>query len=211
MSFFKYMAKEGKKALIYSFIIFLATLFLIPSLFLKLLTATLFIFFLYIYLILPTKNEFQKKGAIYSIVDGQVVDIKDMGNEKAVKIYSSLLDNSAIRSPFDGIIKDIKKRHGLFLKLSSKKSDKLNEKFSFVLKNEKTDLKISAISDKMGFFGFNIYKNDSLKVEFGEIIGYASNALFEIILPKNVELKVKVGDQVVGGINIIGYIKGEVE
>lgn len=209
--FSKYIAKEGKYPLFYSFLLFVITLFFIPSFFLKLLTFIIFIFFLYIYFTPLTKNELIEENAVYSLIDGQIVDIKETNDEKIVKIYKSLLDNSAIKSPFDSKVEKIDKIHGAFLKLSSLKSKKLNERMRFLLKSKKIDIKISAICDNKGIFGFDIYKNEGIDTKFGENIGYASNALFEITFPKNVELKVKVGDQVVGGISILGYVKEEVE
>lgn len=209
--FSKYIVKEGRKKVLISFLLMIFALFFISSYFLKLLFFLLFLFFLYIYFNNQTKNQFLEKNAIYAPIDGKVVEKIEKEDRKSVRIYSSLLENSVIKSPIDGKIEKVYTMHGAFLKLNSSKSGHLNERFEFILKNEKIDIKVSAITDNLGFFGFNIYKQPGLKTETFENIGFASNALFEITLPKNVELKADIGEQLASGISILGYIKEEVE
>ncbi|WP_281950412.1 phosphatidylserine decarboxylase [Nitrosophilus kaiyonis] len=207
----KYLYEKGIRAVFISALFLLFFIFVIPSYFFGLLSFVVFLFLTYIYFVPQMKNQFIKKDAIYSPVDGKVLEIDENNNEKTIKIYSSLLDNSFIKMPISGKIKDIKKRHGAYLCLKSPKSKHLNEIFEIFLENEKIDVKISSITDYLGFFGFEIFKQKGLDSVATENIGFASNALFEITLPKNVEIKVTPGDQVVSGINAIALLKEEVE
>ncbi len=207
--FSKNIVKEGQRPVIVSGLVALFAFIFIPSLFIKLLCLTLFIFFIFVYFNSQTKVEIFDKNAVFSPVDGEVIEKKEYKDKKILKIYKNFLNNSHIKAPIEGEITDISIKHGAFLNLTSQKSDKLNEKLSFNIRiDDKNEIKIDSITDKYGFFGFNLYKQKNQKCVIGENIGFASNAIFEITLPKYVELKVNIGDQVVGGINIIGYIKG---
>ncbi|WP_187647954.1 hypothetical protein [Nitrosophilus labii] len=206
--FFDYFAYEGRKKLVISVLIALIVVVFAKSWFLKAFFISVFLFFLYIYYIPKNRVELLEKDAIFSPVDGQVTDIFEKDGKRVIEIYKNLEHGSVIKSPMSGIVEDIYFRHGAFLDLTSRKSHNFNERFTFVIKDDKKMIKVVSLAGKLGFFGHSFYKPKNNRCDFSEILGFCTEALFNIELPEEAVLNVKKGENLVAGISVLAYLKG---
>ena len=150
---------------------------------------------------------------IISPADGEIIEIIEtkepfFTNKNMIKISIrlGLLDNHIQRSPIEGILKESKYLHGEFLALSSTKASELNEQNRTLFENNKMSVVTNQIA---GFITRRIvnFKNEghiSLSERYGMIM-FGSQV--DIYIPKNINLKVIVGEKVKAGESLIGIIK----
>ncbi len=206
--FFDNFAFEGRKKLTISALVALIGLVFAKSWFLNAFFVSLFLFLFYIYYIPKNRVELLEKEAIFSPVDGKVTDIYERDGKKVIEIYKKLEHGSGIKSPMSGIVEETYFRHGAFLDLTSGKSHNLNERFIFVIKDGKKRIKVSSLAGRWGFLGHSLYKSKNNRCDFSEILGFCTEALFTIELPKEAVLNVKRGENLVAGISVLANLKG---
>ena len=163
-------------------------------------------------------------GKIISIIDtskdeirikkGILGKIKTMTKDVAkeccvISIFMSPLDAHINRAPISGTIKSIKHTKGTFFKAYDLEKSFENEKNEIIIQNKKLKIKIKIVQIA-GFLArriiCNIKKNQ--KVNKGAKIGMiALGSLTTLIIPKGVELKIKLNDKVKAGSTIIANLK----
>ncbi|MDP3765796.1 MAG: phosphatidylserine decarboxylase [Nanoarchaeota archaeon] len=124
-----------------------------------------------------------------------------------ISIFMSPLDVHINRAPIDGTIKSIKHSKGKFFKAYDLEKSLENEKNEIVIENKKIKVKVIQIA---GFLARRIkcYVKKNQKVNKGDKIGMiALSSQTTLILPKGVDLKVKVNDKVKAGETIIAILK----
>ena len=133
---------------------------------------------------------------------------KDIADEcYAVSIFMSPLDVHINRAPIEGKITSIKHTNGKFFKAYDLEKSLENEKNEMVIENKNIKIKVIQIA---GFLARRIlcYKKTNGKVNKGEKIGMiALGSQATIIMPKKVNLAVKLNDKVKAGQSIIAEMK----
>ncbi len=152
-----------------------------------------------------SKNEVRiKKGLL-----GKIKTLtKDVANQcYVISIFMSPLDVHINRAPIRGIVKSIKYTKGKFFEAYNLEKSLNNEKNEILIQDKKLKVKIIQIA---GFLARRIRccikKNQ--KVNKGEKIGMiALGSQTTIIIPKGVDLKVKVNQHIKAGSTIIAYLR----
>ena len=124
-----------------------------------------------------------------------------------ISIFMSPLDVHINRAPIDGIVKSVKYTKGKFFKAYDIEKSFENEKNEVVIENKKMKIKVIQIA---GFLARRIkcYVKKNQKVNKGEKIGMISlGSQTALIIPKGVELKVKLNQHVKAGETVIADLK----
>lgn len=162
----------------------------------------------------PDRKPPNKKNAVLSPADGEIVIIKEVKEDNFIKndavqvsIFMSILNVHVNRIPIDGIVDYFKYVKGEYLVAFHEKADK---------RNERTEIGISSAYGRVfftqvaGFIARRIVSDlktgDAVKAgnRFG-MIKFGSRS--DVIVPKNWKLKVKTGDKVVAGETILFEIE----
>lgn len=151
---------------------------------------------------------------VISPADGVVVLIKEYDEtvymkEKGtqISIFLSPLDVHVNRNPISGKLEYLKYHPGKYLMAWNEHASELNERADFgVLHPSGTKFFFKQIT---GFLArrivYHIEEGDTLKA--GERFGMMKfGSRMDIIVPKNVAIKVKVGDRTVAGESILGEL-----
>ena len=133
---------------------------------------------------------------------------KNVANEcYVISIFMSPIDVHINRAPIDGIVKSVKHTKGKFFKAYDLEKSFENEKNEVVIENKRMKIKVIQIA---GFLARRIkcYVKKNQKVNKGEKIGMISlGSQTALIIPKGVELKVKLNQHVKAGTTIIADLK----
>ena len=162
----------------------------------------------------PERKILEGEGIVVSPADGKVVKIQDVkgdaiygGDAVCISIFLSIFNVHVNRSPYEGVVKKVVYNHGKFLAAFDDKASLLNEQNS-VLIESKNGKKI-LVKQIAGLIARRIVcwvkEGDSVErgLRYG-LIRFGSRV--DIFLPPDTELKVKVGDKIKGGIDIIGRL-----
>jgi len=162
----------------------------------------------------PHRNVTKDKDFIVSPADGKIMSVSELYEQdfigsKAIKvtIFLSLFNVHINRSPINGTVAYTQYRYGKFLPAFKSHVSEINERNTIGLEGDGIKVIVHQLT---GFIARRIVcwskKGDTLaKGERFGIIKFGSCT--ELIVPFNVDIKVKPGDKVKGGSTIIGVIK----
>lgn len=176
------------------------------------------------------KREIPKGSSIVAPADGKVISIlkinkknvnikkgilgkikilsKDVANEcYVISIFMSPLDVHINRAPIEGIVKSIKYSKGKFFKAYDLEKSLENEKNEIIIQNKKLKVKVIQIA---GFLARRIkcYVTKNQKVNKGQKIGMiALSSQTTLMLPRGVDLKVKINEHVKAGETVIADLR----
>jgi phosphatidylserine decarboxylase len=149
-------------------------------------------------------------GIIVAPADGRVTRVRiagrDNDTESLVSIFLSPLDVHVNRAPIAGTIEKIEYRSGKFLMATNERARDENEQNTLTIAGEGITVKCSQIA---GILARRIvcWKREGDRVECGERFGMIKfGSRTDVILPGTVEILVKKGMHVRGGVTIIGKI-----
>ena len=162
----------------------------------------------------PERTSPNGEDLVISPADGKVVLIKEIQQDvylnasaTQISIFLSPLDVHVNRNPISGKLEYLKYHPGKYLMAWGKNASQLNERADFgVLHASGTKLFFKQIT---GFLArrivYHIKEGDALKA--GERFGMMKfGSRMDIMVPKNVQIKVKVGDRTWAGESILGTI-----
>jgi phosphatidylserine decarboxylase len=159
--------------------------------------------------VIPSGN-----NVVVSPADGRVIVIKDIyeptylkQDVKQISIFLSVFNVHVNRSPTGGTIEAVKYNPGKFHVASVDKASLDNEQTAMVIANGKHKLLVKQIA---GLIARRIvcYAKPGDSIKTGERYGLIRfGSRVDIFLPKDTELKVKIGDRVKGGRDVIGVLK----
>ena len=133
---------------------------------------------------------------------------KDVAKEcYVISIFMSPLDVHINRAPIEGTVKSINYKKGSFFKAYDLEKSLGNEKNEIIIENKNIKVKVIQIA---GFLARRIkcYVKKNQKIHKGQKIGMiALSSQTNIILPKGVDLKIKVNDKVKAGESVISVLK----
>jgi phosphatidylserine decarboxylase len=213
---------QDSKSWIY-FFIFLSIIFLVLSLvlikfnilFLMLLFFSFIFFLIFLFLLLFFRDPNRKIGSgVVACADGKIRSITNLKDEIigdciCISTFMNLHNVHVNRSPFDGIVDNIKHISGIHLPAFKKESEK-NERVITIINTSIGYLKIVQIA---GTFARRIvpYISEGDKIKKGERIGIIRfGSRVDLYLPKNKinKLNIKVGDIVLAGEDSIAEVNG---
>ena len=154
------------------------------------------------------------KGVVVSPADGKVIVIKDIyeptylkQDVKQISIFLSVFNVHVNRAPVEGTVELVKYNPGKFHVASVDKASLDNEQTAMVIATGKDKVLVKQIA---GLIARRIvcYAKPGDAIKRGErygLIRFGSRT--DIFLPKDAEIKVKLGDRVKGARDIIGVLK----
>lgn len=162
----------------------------------------------------PRRKVSAGDNIVVSPADGKIVAIKDTFENdylrqpvKQISIFLSIFDVHVNRVPISGKIESVKYHPGKFHIAALEKASLENENSAMVISDGKTKILVKQIA---GIIARRIacYVKAGDKVKMGERYGLIYfGSRVDIFLPKNSEIKVKMGDKVKGLINIIALLR----
>ncbi len=143
---------------------------------------------------------------IVSAADGKVTRVEDREDGKFVSVFLSPVDVHINRAPIAGRVVKVEQFQGKKAPATSNEASQTNERNAMTIEGEKMTVVCTQI---VGILARRIVcwskAGDSLALgeKYG-LIKFGSRT--DLLMPKNVEIFVKVGDRVVGGETIIGRL-----
>lgn len=162
----------------------------------------------------PNRITTPNDSVIYSPADGRVMAIEDFYdeeylNEDAIKvtIFLSVFDVHVNRSPVSGEIKYQRYTCGRFVPAYKKSASFENERHAIGIQNENMKVLVIQVAGLLArrIVSWVTLGHDLKQGECYGMIKFGSST--ELVLPKNVEVLVKKGDKVVGGVSLIGRVR----
>lgn len=173
----------------------------------------IFTLFMAIFFRDPERNISEREGIFVSPADGKVILIKDVyekdylkDESKEISIFMSLLNVHVNRSPCDGKVSLIKHSPGKFLIAHKDASSIENENIVMVIEGKDGKIVVRQVA---GFLARRIVCRAKVGDELrrGERYGMIKfGSRLDVYLPKDVKIKVKVGDKVKAGETILGQM-----
>ena len=211
--------KEGFYLIILFFILVATDVIMLEVLFddssslksiLQIFSLIIFVFILWFFRN-PKRNIIKNPELILSPADGKVIAIKEVDeleyfNDKKIQIsiFLSPLDIHVNRYPVSGEILYSKYHKGEYLVAWHPKSSDKNERTTVVIKNKKFgEVMYRQIAGSVARRIVNYAKVNS-NVEQGDDSGFIKfGSRVDLFLSKDLNLKIKVGDKLKGGLSII--------
>ena len=211
--------KEGFNLIILFFILVATDVIMLEVLFddssslksiLQIFSLIIFVFILWFFRN-PKRNIIKNPELILSPADGKVIAIKEVDELEYFKdkkiqisIFLSPLDIHVNRYPVSGEILYSKYHKGKYLVAWHPKSSDKNERTTVVIKNKKFgEVMYRQIAGAVARRIVNYSKVNS-NVEQGDDSGFIKfGSRVDLFLSKDLNLKIKVGDKVKGGLSII--------
>jgi len=157
----------------------------------------------------PQRAVPSESGLVVSPADGKVTRIEKLAGDSAesptvVSIFLSPFDVHVNRAPIAGEVIDVTYTKGRFIAATSDNASLLNEQNALTIKGERLTVVCKQIA---GVLARRIvcWKRPGDRLELGERFGLIKfGSRTDLVLPLGVEVLVKVGERVSGGVTIIG-------
>jgi phosphatidylserine decarboxylase len=198
------MAKEG-----YPFVLIPAILALIFGFFGLWIVAGLFAglaAFMAFFFRDPYRETPEDEDIIVSAADGKVTRIDENEIGKVVSVFLSPFDVHINRSPIAGVIEKAEYIPGKKAPATSNEASFTNERNSLTIKGDKVTVVCTQIA---GILARRIvcWSKEGDTLARGEKFGLIKfSSRTDLLMPKNVEIVVKIGDRVVGGVTVIARV-----
>jgi len=154
------------------------------------------------------------KEVVVSPADGRVIVIKEIfeptylkQNVKQISIFLSVFNVHVNRSPIGGTVETVKYNPGKFHVASVDKASLDNEQTAMVIADGSNKILVKQIA---GLIARRIvcYAKPGDRIKTGERYGLIRfGSRVDIFLPKDADLKVKIGDSIKGARDIIAVLK----
>jgi phosphatidylserine decarboxylase len=162
----------------------------------------------------PERTVPQDAGAVVSPADGKVIVVKDIFEPtylkqevKQISIFLSVFNVHVNRFPISGTVETVKYNPGKFHVASVDKASLDNEQTAMVISDGKHKVLVKQIA---GLIARRIlcYAVPGDAIRTGERYGLIRfGSRVDIFLPRDADLKVKVGDRVTGARDILAVLK----
>ncbi|MET0648904.1 MAG: phosphatidylserine decarboxylase family protein [Pyrinomonadaceae bacterium] len=163
----------------------------------------------------PQRAVPSESGLVISPADGKVTRVEKLSGDEpdsptVVSIFLSPFDVHVNRAPIAGTVVDVTYTKGRFIAATSDNASLVNEQNALTIKGEKMTVVCKQIA---GVLARRIvcWKRPGDSLELGERFGLIKfGSRTDLVLPGGVEVLVRVGERVSGGVTIIGrYLDGE--
>lgn len=155
----------------------------------------------------PRRNIPGEADIIVSAADGKVTRVEDRENGKFVSVFLSPVDVHINRAPITGKVVKVELFQGKKAPATSNEASQTNERNAMTIEGEKMTVVCTQI---VGILARRIvcWRKAGDTVEIGEKYGLIKfGSRTDLLMPKNVEVAVKIGDRVIGGETIIGRLR----
>jgi phosphatidylserine decarboxylase len=159
----------------------------------------------------PRRRVPSEPGIIVAPADGRVTLVRcgepDANSDSLVSVFLSPLDVHVNRAPIAGRITEINYKPGKFLMATDERARDVNEQNTLTIAGEGITVKCAQIA---GILARRIvcWKRAGDRVECGERFGMIKfGSRTDLVLPCNVEVTVRKGMRVRGGVTVIGRIR----
>ncbi len=158
----------------------------------------------------PTRQVPQEPGVIVSPADGKVEDADWIetaaGSRVRVSIFLNVFDVHVNRVPVEGTVRRVEYREGAFLNALNAESAVHNEQTLITIDTGEYSVSFKQIA---GLLARRIICNlrEGDRVLRGQRMGLIKfGSRTDVLLPANVELRVKAGDRVKGGCSVLAVM-----
>ena len=154
----------------------------------------------------PQRNIPNEAGIIVSAADGRVTRVEDRDTGKFVSVFLSPVDVHINRAPIAGKVVKVDYIKGKKNPATSNQASLINERNSLWIEGEKMTVVCTQIA---GIVARRIvcWSKTGDNLELGEKFGLIKfSSRTDLLMPKEVEVMVKVGDRVVGGETVIAKL-----
>jgi phosphatidylserine decarboxylase len=154
----------------------------------------------------PHRQIPDEEGIIVSAADGRVTRIDENEFGKTVSVFLSPLDVHINRSPIAGTVTKVEYIRGRKAPATSDQASFTNERNSITIQNERLTVVCTQIA---GIVARRIvcWPKEGDQLELGERFGLIKfSSRTDLLLPHEVNIRVKVGEHVTGGETIIADV-----
>jgi phosphatidylserine decarboxylase len=155
----------------------------------------------------PRREIPERENLIVSPADGKVVKIatsQQRGAEQQISIFLNLFDVHVNRSPISGALEKLEYRRGRFKAAFADEASQVNEQNVLTIRGREITVTVRQIA---GLIARRVvcWKQQGSSMTRGETIGLIRfGSRVDVLLPKEVKLRVKLGDRVRGGSSVLG-------
>lgn len=174
----------------------------------------LLIIFMFYFFRDPEREIPEGEGLFVSPADGKIILIKDVfekehlkADVKEISIFMSPFNVHVNRAPCDGKIKNIQHNKGKFMAAYKDEASCKNENIEMTLKTKYGDILVRQVA---GYVARRAVcrANIGNSLRRGERYGMIKfSSRLDVYLPKDTEIKVKLGDRVKAGETVIGVVE----
>ena len=151
----------------------------------------------------PQRTVPTEANIVVSAADGKVTRVEDRKDGKFVSVFLSPVDVHINRAPIAGKVTRVELFQGKKAPATSNEASQTNERNAITIEGEKMTVVCTQI---VGILARRIVCRSKVGdyLQLGEKYGLIKfGSRTDLLMPKNVEIAVKVGDRVVGGETII--------
>jgi phosphatidylserine decarboxylase len=161
----------------------------------------------------PERAPLSEQDIIVAPADGRVTRVArvipdDPQSPQVVSIFLSVFDVHVNRAPIAGEITDVAYTKGRFMIATREEASVVNEQNALTIRGERMTVVCKQIA---GVLARRIvcWKRKGEQVNLGERFGLIKfSSRTDLVLPPEVEVNVRVGDRVRGGVSVIGRLRG---
>jgi phosphatidylserine decarboxylase len=201
------IAKEGWSYIVGATLLFVLFIFLDLG-FLQFFAFLAIIFFIFLFRNPERQHVYYEKNSVVSPVDGVTVSIEELKDDEyayKIKIDSSYLNVSLLRTPFNSSLKHVSKLNGARLSPLNSLSKSINENSELIFMDENSNTAKISHRVKQSFMGIKIEAIESQNLNQGSRYGVMVNGITTLYLPQSFRLNISVGSELVASETLIGY------
>ncbi|MBA2620391.1 MAG: phosphatidylserine decarboxylase [Acidobacteria bacterium] len=157
----------------------------------------------------PRRSVPVEANIVVSAADGKVTRVEERETGKFVSVFLSPVDVHINRAPIAGRVVKVEKFQGKKAPATSNEASQTNERNAVTIEGERMTVVCTQI---VGILARRIvcWRKPGDTVEIGEKYGLIKfGSRTDLLMPRAVEINVKVGDRVVGGETIIARLSDE--
>lgn len=154
----------------------------------------------------PRRTVPTEADIIVSAADGKVTRVEDREDGKFVSVFLSPVDVHINRAPIAGRVVKVELLKGKKAPATSNEASQSNERNQMTIEGEKMTVVCTQI---VGILARRIvcWSKPGDNLEIGEKYGLIKfGSRTDLLMPRNVEILVRLGDRVVGGETVIGRL-----
>jgi phosphatidylserine decarboxylase len=155
----------------------------------------------------PTRTPPVDESLVVSAADGKVTRIEENDDGKLVSVFLSPLDVHINRSPIAGLVRSVTYVPGKKMPATSNQASFVNERNSLTIEGSKMTVVCTQIA---GILARRIvcWSKEGDNLDLGQKFGLIKfSSRTDLLMPKNVEIMVGIGDRVRGGETIIAKLR----
>jgi phosphatidylserine decarboxylase len=155
----------------------------------------------------PVRTPPVDASVVVSAADGKVTRIEENDDGKLVSVFLSPLDVHINRSPIAGLVRSVTYIPGKKMPATSNEASFVNERNSLTIEGTKMTVVCTQIA---GILARRIvcWSKEGDNLDLGQKFGLIKfSSRTDLLMPKNVEIMVAIGDRVRGGETIIAKLR----